>query len=141
MTFDPRTAPLGARSISDMRIIFNVPPKSVVVDNLHVNTWVIGWPDLSLYVADTGNHRIDRIDNWTASGWVAKFSAFGSQGSGVGQFNEPMDVEIDAQGRIYIADTHNHRIVRVNDMTGAGWTTLGTGTCGTAVVNSAIQSV
>jgi hypothetical protein len=29
-----------------------------------------------------------------------------------------------------VADNGNHRIVRMNDMTGAGWTTLGTGGSG-----------
>jgi hypothetical protein len=29
-------------------------------------------------------------------------------------------------GQIYIVDFKNDRIVRVNDMTGTGWTTLGT---------------
>ena len=33
---------------------------------------------------------------------------------------------MDRAGQIYIADSHNDRIVRVNDMTGSGWTTLGT---------------
>lgn len=33
---------------------------------------------------------------------------------------------MDGAGRIYVADESNSRIVRVNDMTGAGWTILGT---------------
>jgi sugar lactone lactonase YvrE len=32
---------------------------------------------------------------------------------------------VDRAGRIYVADAGNARIVRMNDMTGAGWTTLG----------------
>ena len=28
--------------------------------------------------------------------------------------------------QIFVADQINHRIVRINDMTGAGWTTFGT---------------
>jgi DNA-binding beta-propeller fold protein YncE len=35
-------------------------------------------------------------------------------------------VAIDGQGRIYIADMMNDRIVRVDDMTGGGWVTFGT---------------
>jgi NHL repeat-containing protein len=31
---------------------------------------------------------------------------------------------VDAAGRIYVADTGNHRIVRITGMTGAGWTTV-----------------
>jgi hypothetical protein len=29
-------------------------------------------------------------------------------------------------GQIYVADGLNNRIIRMNDMTGAGWTTFGT---------------
>ncbi len=32
---------------------------------------------------------------------------------------------MDRAGRIYVIDALNHRIVRVNDITGASWTTLG----------------
>lgn len=38
----------------------------------------------------------------------------------------PMDVALDADGRIYIVDYSQSRIVRINDMTGTGWTTFGT---------------
>jgi len=134
VTFEPREpgGTLGGTPpISDIRIVFDVPLKSVVLDNFRLIKWVIGWPGLSIYVADMGNHRIVRIDNWTASGWVAKWSSFGSLGSGVGQFKLPHDVFVDIQGRIYVADTDNHRIVRMNDMSGTGWTTLGTGACST----------
>ncbi len=32
---------------------------------------------------------------------------------------------IDARDRILVADTLNHRVVRIDDMSGRGWTTLG----------------
>jgi hypothetical protein len=34
-------------------------------------------------------------------------------------------VTLPPGGQIFVADTSNNRIVRINDMTGAGWTTLG----------------
>lgn len=74
-----------------------------------------------LYITDNDNHRIVRIDDtMDGAGWTT----FGSLGSGVNQVNEPHDVRVTA-GRIYILDTGNGRVVRINDMTGAGWTTFG----------------
>lgn len=119
-------------TITDLHILFDIPTKSIVIDNFRGFTWVIGWPGLSLYVADTNNHRIVRVDNWIDSGWIANWTTLGSQGSGVNQFSTPEGIFVDRLGRIYVADTGNHRVVRMNDMTGAGWTVLG-GTCGLGV--------
>jgi len=55
--------------------------------------------------------------------------AFGSEGNGVGRFYGAYGIALDSAGAIYIADTYNCRVVRMNDMTGTGWTTYG-GTCG-----------
>ncbi len=62
-----------------------------------------------------------RIDDITGAGAVG----FGNGGSGVGQFNNAIGVALDEAGRIYIADQGNHRIVRIDDMEGTGWTTYG----------------
>jgi sugar lactone lactonase YvrE len=51
------------------------------------------------------------------------------QGSGVGQFYGAYDIALGSQGRIYVADTYNCRIVRIDDMKGTNWTAYG-GTCG-----------
>jgi len=37
-------------------------------------------------------------------------SAWGSQGTGPGEFNEPRDIAVDAKGRLYVADTGNRRV-------------------------------
>src|SRR5688572_19869195 len=37
-------------------------------------------------------------------------TAWGSQGTGNGQFNLPQDVEVDGAGNVYVVDTENHRI-------------------------------
>jgi sugar lactone lactonase YvrE/4-amino-4-deoxy-L-arabinose transferase-like glycosyltransferase len=37
-------------------------------------------------------------------------SAWGSQGTGPGEFNEPRDVAVDREGRLYVADTGNRRV-------------------------------
>jgi hypothetical protein len=55
--------------------------------------------------------------------------AYGIPGSGVGQFYGAFGIALDATGRIYVSDTYNCRVVRIDDMNGTNWTTYG-GTCG-----------
>ena len=62
-------------------------------------------PDGSVYVADGGNHRIQRFD---ATGKL--ILAWGSRGQGDGQFNEPWGIAVDKRGVVYVADTWNHRV-------------------------------
>ena len=54
-----------------------------------------------------------------------QWQAIGTRGSGSNQFTYPTGVAVDAGGHIYIADYGNHRIVRMDDMSGTGWTALG----------------
>jgi streptogramin lyase len=82
-----------------------------------------------IYVTDSYNHRLVRMNNMTGAGWTT----LGTQGNGSKQFNGPTGLyvawdhpAIPPKRRIYVADRMNHRIVRFDDMTGAGWTTLGT---------------
>jgi DNA-binding beta-propeller fold protein YncE len=72
----------------------------------------------AIYITDTDNHRIVRINDMTGSGWIA----FGTKGSGANQFLSPIGIFVDTAGQIYVTDTGNHRIVRINDMSGTGWT-------------------
>ena len=59
----------------------------------------------NLYVADSGNHRIQKFD-----GDGHFLGILGNPGGNEGQFNEPWDVAVDSEGNIYVADTWNHRI-------------------------------
>jgi len=84
-------------------------------------------PDQRLYVADTRNHRITVWKYKTDSDEVTQFANknFGQYGDGDGQFRRPEDVAVGPDGRVYVADTGNHR-VQVFDKDGAyvgeiGW--------------------
>ncbi|MCL5055170.1 MAG: hypothetical protein M1169_04405, partial [Firmicutes bacterium] len=55
-------------------------------------------------------------------GW----KAYGHPGGGIGEFNDPRGIALDAKGRIYIADFGNNRIVRIDNMNGRNWVSFGT---------------
>jgi sugar lactone lactonase YvrE len=75
------------------------------------------------YYSDS--EQILRSDDLQATNQIS----FGSQGGGVGQFYGAYGIALDSTGRIYVADTYNCRIVRMDDMHGTNWVTYG-GTCG-----------
>ena len=67
-----------------------------------------------LYVADSGNHRVQKL---TSSG---KFlHKFGQRGSGQGQFNRPVSVFFDSNNKLIVSDRDNHRIQIFNE--NGGW--------------------
>lgn len=74
-----------------------------------------------IYVADTGNSRIVRMNDMTGTGWTE----LGTVGSVVKEFSMPSGIFVDMAGRIYVTDSGNNRIVRMDDLSGAGWVTLG----------------
>ena len=59
----------------------------------------------NVYVADTGNHRIQKFDS--EGNFLRKW---GTLGSGDGQFGYPYGVAADGSGNVYVADTDSHRI-------------------------------
>lgn len=61
-------------------------------------------PDGRIYVADSGNHRIQVFDE--AGNFVTAWGSFGAE---PGLFNEPWGLAVDEQF-VYVADTWNHRI-------------------------------
>ena len=62
-------------------------------------------PDGTVYVADSGNDRIELFD---AQGrFIAQW---GSSGSADGQLSNPVGLALDRQGDLYVADTLNQRI-------------------------------
>ena len=86
----------------------------------------------NLYIADSRNNRVRKVD--AASGTISTIAGAGNWGySGDGGpateaiLNEPHGVAIDGDGNVYIADTDNHRIHKVDAASGTISTTAGTG--------------
>ena len=71
----------------------------------------------NLYIADTGNHRIRKVDADGAISTVAGTGTEGFSGDGgpatAAQLRSPSGVATDDDGNLYIADTRNQRIRKV----------------------------
>jgi sugar lactone lactonase YvrE len=96
---------------------FNVP-SGVAVDSAG-----------SVYVADTGNNRIRKIDiNSNVTTFAGSGAGFlNAQGSNA-QFYAPYGIAVDSAGIIYVADYGNHRIRKID--TSSNVTTLAGSTIG-----------
>jgi sugar lactone lactonase YvrE len=88
----------------------------------------------SLFIADAGNNRIRKIDS--SSGLITTIAGNGAPSSGGdggpavnAGLNQPRSVALDRAGNLYIADTANHRIRRL-DQSGVIATVAGDGTKG-----------
>jgi uncharacterized protein (TIGR03437 family) len=83
-----------------------------------------------LLIADTGNHRIRRVDPSGAITTIAgsgREAFCGDGGPAINAcFDTPMDVKADALGNIFVADTGNNRVRRI-DPSGTITTVAGTG--------------
>lgn len=77
-----------------------------------------------IYVVDRDNKRIVQTDDVAGTGWKA-FSSVGSNRLVRGGIDYIASVGLDAQGRIYV--TGSDRVVRIDNMDGAGWTTFDPG--------------
>jgi DNA-binding beta-propeller fold protein YncE len=108
-----------------------------------------------VYVTDKWNHRVQKftssgtflgwwgLDDQNNTGWHNPGSGrTGVSGNGDGQFYDPMGIEVDSSGDIYVADNKNHRIQKftsngtligwwgLDDLNNTGWHNPGSGRTG-----------
>jgi len=88
----------------------------------------------NVYLSDTNNHRIRKLD--VAAGQIQTLAGGQSPGySGDGgpavsaALNRPRGIAVDASGNVYFADSHNHCIRKI-DTSGIITTVAGTGSPG-----------
>jgi len=92
-------------------------------------------PAGNVFIADRNNHRVRKVD--AATGVITTVAGTGSDGYAGGgglataaALYYPSGVAVDAAGNLYIADTYNHRVRRVDAATGTITTVAGTGVQG-----------
>ncbi|MGH8992732.1 MAG: DUF7594 domain-containing protein [Acidimicrobiia bacterium] len=87
----------------------------------------------SVYIVDTDNHRVRRVDTAGRITTIAGTGTAGYSGDGgpatSARLNQPHGIVVDAAGNVYIADPPNQRIRKV-DTTGRITTVAGNGSSG-----------
>ncbi|MEX0288546.1 MAG: sterol desaturase family protein [Flavobacteriaceae bacterium] len=93
-------------------------PKDLAVDSRGI-----------IYVSDTGNHRIRKIENVLETNWVTTLAGIGKghvDGPGTeARFNRPNGIVMFDSGRMLIADSDNH-VIRMLTTDGVAGTLAGT---------------
>ncbi len=99
----------------------------------HPTGLAISKDDRYIYVADTGNNRIRKVDVTTGATTLVAGSGLGFRdGTGASaHFNAPQGLALDARNTyLYVADTGNNRIRRITLSTGKVSTIAGSKTAG-----------
>jgi trimeric autotransporter adhesin len=91
----------------------------------------------NIYIADRDNHRVRRVA--ASDGLITTVAGTGTAGFGGdggdakdARLDTPYTVAVDRQGNLYISDTSNHRVRKVNASDGKINTVAGTGAIGSA---------
>lgn len=136
-SYEPTTRRLNlgtGDSISADDLAVQVLRTSVPASTLTTPYGVACAPDGTLYVADRGASRVFKR---AVDGTITVFAGGGTPPDGIGDglpatqasIVAPEDVDVDAKGRVYIADHNGHRIRRV-DLDGIITTVAGSGPIG-----------
>ncbi|HEX8916027.1 MAG TPA: hypothetical protein VF796_27010 [Humisphaera sp.] len=92
---------------------------------------IVRGPDGALYVCDTDNHQVRRVDKDGKISTVAGNGTKGYAGDGgpatKAQLNEPYEVRFDPAGNLTIVERMNHCVRKVDAKTGVISTIAGTG--------------
>jgi DNA-binding beta-propeller fold protein YncE len=90
-------------------------------------------PSGEVFIADSGNERIRRVDRAGTISTIAGTGVPGFSGDGgpaqAAQFDGPRGLAGDSAGNLYVADDNNHRVRRI-DPAGVITTVAGTGAAG-----------
>ncbi len=91
-------------------------------------------PAGTMFIADAGQNRVRRVD---PNGFITTVAGTGVAGyngdarpAGKAKLSSPSDVAVDGAGNIYISDTGNHRVRKVDASTGQISTVAGNGDIG-----------
>ncbi len=87
--------------------------------------------DGNLYIADKGNDRVRKVDSSGTMSTVAGGDEAGFSGddgpASEASLKAPVDVAVDTSGNLYISDSGNHRIRKVDAESGSISTVVGNG--------------
>ena len=136
---------VGARYVTGITTIAGSGTKGFAGDNGPATAAQLNTPqgatyDASgnLYIADTGNNRIRRVDAITGvittvagTGLAAPYDGGNNTPAATANLSGPVAIAFDAAGNYYIADYGNCVVRRVAIATNTISTVIGSGTCGT----------
>jgi sugar lactone lactonase YvrE len=87
----------------------------------------------NVFVVDLSNHRVMRWAPGATTGTIVAGSITGVSGSATNRLSSPVGLAFDSQGRMYVADFDNHRVMRYVLGSLTGTIVAGNGTAGAAL--------